>query len=239
MLQHSGWKTLLRHVFFLLCQFPQQKYQPRRVIWDTQLQHHHNGEFFTLRGSCQVCISFTLLHFHLLTLLNPLTLVLLSGSEGCRRGRQWTWSSAVWTTLRPGWPSTRWALDTVELLLTYCPSPQSVPGLLSLPTGLQWTGSDLDGVGRQWERRVGTHPAHRPRRDGVLCCRPALRQVFSMWNQSNGCRVIDLSAPQCAPPLVVAANIDERTLKREGVCAASLPTTMGVVAGILVQNVLK
>lgn len=45
--------------------------------------------------------------------------------------------------------------------------------------------------------------------------------------------------PQCAPPLVVAANIDEKTLKREGVCAASLPTTMGVVAGILVQNVLK
>lgn len=44
---------------------------------------------------------------------------------------------------------------------------------------------------------------------------------------------------QCAPPLVVAANIDEKTLKREGVCAASLPTTMGVVAGLLVQNVLK
>ncbi|ERE75354.1 ubiquitin-like modifier-activating enzyme 5 isoform X5 [Cricetulus griseus] len=43
----------------------------------------------------------------------------------------------------------------------------------------------------------------------------------------------------CAPPLVVASNIDEKTLKREGVCAASLPTTMGVVAGILVQNVLK
>uniref|UniRef100_A0A9R1SEJ5 Ubiquitin-like modifier-activating enzyme 5 n=2 Tax=Cyprinus carpio TaxID=7962 RepID=A0A9R1SEJ5_CYPCA len=43
----------------------------------------------------------------------------------------------------------------------------------------------------------------------------------------------------CAPPLVVAANIDEKTLKRDGVCAASLPTTMGVVAGLLVQNVLK
>lgn len=43
----------------------------------------------------------------------------------------------------------------------------------------------------------------------------------------------------CAPPLVVAASIDEKTLKREGVCAASLPTTMGVVAGLLVQNVLK
>ena len=44
---------------------------------------------------------------------------------------------------------------------------------------------------------------------------------------------------QCAPPLVVASGIDEKTLKREGVCAASLPTTMAVVAGLLVQNTLK
>lgn len=44
---------------------------------------------------------------------------------------------------------------------------------------------------------------------------------------------------QCVPPLVVASGIDERTLKREGVCAASLPTTMGIVAGMLVQNALK
>ena len=44
---------------------------------------------------------------------------------------------------------------------------------------------------------------------------------------------------KCAPPLVVASNIDERTLKKEGVCAASLPTTMGIVAGLLVQNALK
>ncbi|CAD6198332.1 unnamed protein product [Caenorhabditis auriculariae] len=43
----------------------------------------------------------------------------------------------------------------------------------------------------------------------------------------------------CVPPLVVASNIDERTLKREGVCAASLPTTMAVVAGFLVMNALK
>lgn len=43
----------------------------------------------------------------------------------------------------------------------------------------------------------------------------------------------------CAPPLVIAEGIDEKTLKREGVCAASLPTTMGIVAGILVQNTLK
>lgn len=43
----------------------------------------------------------------------------------------------------------------------------------------------------------------------------------------------------CAPPLVVASGIDERTLKREGVCAASLPTTMGIVAGLLIQSTLK
>lgn len=43
----------------------------------------------------------------------------------------------------------------------------------------------------------------------------------------------------CAPPLVVASNIDEKTLKKEGVCAASLPTTMGIVAGFLTQNALK
>ncbi|XP_054156108.1 ubiquitin-like modifier-activating enzyme 5 [Oppia nitens] len=43
----------------------------------------------------------------------------------------------------------------------------------------------------------------------------------------------------CAPPLVVASNIDEKTLKKDGVCAASLPTTMGIVAGFLVQNTLK
>ncbi|CAE1229941.1 UBA5 [Acanthosepion pharaonis] len=43
----------------------------------------------------------------------------------------------------------------------------------------------------------------------------------------------------CAPPLVVATKTDEKTLKREGVCAASLPTTMAVVAGLLVQNTLK
>ncbi|KAI6238286.1 Ubiquitin-like modifier-activating enzyme 5 [Aphelenchoides fujianensis] len=43
----------------------------------------------------------------------------------------------------------------------------------------------------------------------------------------------------CLPPLVVASKIDEKTLKKEGVCAASLPTTMAVVAGFLVQNTLK
>lgn len=49
----------------------------------------------------------------------------------------------------------------------------------------------------------------------------------------------ELACFGCAPPLVVAENIDEKTLKREGVCAASLPTTMGIVAGMLVQNALK
>lgn len=44
---------------------------------------------------------------------------------------------------------------------------------------------------------------------------------------------------ECAPPFVVASGGDEHQIKREGVCAASLPTTMGVVAGLLVQNALK
>ncbi|CAK5113838.1 unnamed protein product [Meloidogyne enterolobii] len=40
----------------------------------------------------------------------------------------------------------------------------------------------------------------------------------------------------CLPPLIVASNIDEKTLKKDGVC---LPTTMAVIAGLLVQNALK
>ncbi|OAE21811.1 hypothetical protein AXG93_2550s1500 [Marchantia polymorpha subsp. ruderalis] len=51
--------------------------------------------------------------------------------------------------------------------------------------------------------------------------RPAMNLVKPGWNQ------------------VVASGIDEKTLKREGVCAASLPTTMGIIAGLLVQNTLK
>ena len=43
----------------------------------------------------------------------------------------------------------------------------------------------------------------------------------------------------CAPPLVVAEEGNEKKIKREGVCTASLPTTMGVVAGFLAQNFLK
>jgi ubiquitin-like modifier-activating enzyme 5 len=49
----------------------------------------------------------------------------------------------------------------------------------------------------------------------------------------------ETSCFECAPPLIVAENIDEKTLKKDGVCAASLPTTMGIVAGFLVQNALK
>jgi ubiquitin-like modifier-activating enzyme 5 len=42
---------------------------------------------------------------------------------------------------------------------------------------------------------------------------------------------------ECCPPLVVATGLPEA--KREGVCAASLPTTMGIIAGFLAQNALK
>lgn len=38
---------------------------------------------------------------------------------------------------------------------------------------------------------------------------------------------------------MVATNGDESEIKRGEVCVASLPTTMGVVAGLLVQNALK
>ncbi|VDP97814.1 unnamed protein product [Trichobilharzia regenti] len=44
---------------------------------------------------------------------------------------------------------------------------------------------------------------------------------------------------ECLPPLIVASGLDEKTLKREGVCAASLPTTMALVSSLLVQNTLK
>lgn len=43
----------------------------------------------------------------------------------------------------------------------------------------------------------------------------------------------------CAPPLVVSEEGNEKKIKREGVCTASLPTTMGIVAGFLAQNFLK
>lgn len=49
----------------------------------------------------------------------------------------------------------------------------------------------------------------------------------------------ETSCFECAPPLIVASGIDEKTLKKDGVCAASLPTTMGIVAAFLVQNALK
>ena len=42
----------------------------------------------------------------------------------------------------------------------------------------------------------------------------------------------------CASPLAVAEGT-EGTIKREGVCAASLPTTMGIIAGFLSQATLK
>ena len=48
-----------------------------------------------------------------------------------------------------------------------------------------------------------------------------------------------LACFKCLPPLVTTSGFDEKKLKRANVCAASLPTTMGVVAGLLVQNALK
>lgn len=45
---------------------------------------------------------------------------------------------------------------------------------------------------------------------------------------------------ECAMPTIVAEGGDEMAeIKREGVCAASLPTTMSIIAGLLAQNALK
>jgi ubiquitin-like modifier-activating enzyme 5 len=45
---------------------------------------------------------------------------------------------------------------------------------------------------------------------------------------------------ECALPTIVAEGGDEMAeIKREGVCAASLPTTMSIIAGLLAQNALK
>jgi ubiquitin-like modifier-activating enzyme 5 len=44
---------------------------------------------------------------------------------------------------------------------------------------------------------------------------------------------------ECVPPLAVASGIDESTIRRPGVCAASLPTVMAIIAGLLAQNALK
>jgi len=44
---------------------------------------------------------------------------------------------------------------------------------------------------------------------------------------------------ECTPPMIVKSGIPESSLKRDGVCAASLPTTMGLISALLVQNVLK
>lgn len=60
----------------------------------------------------------------------------------------------------------------------------------------------------------------------------------------SGDRVVEggRAQPACDSPAslpLVPAGIDEKTLKREGVCAASLPTTMGITAGLLVQASLK
>lgn len=66
------------------------------------------------------------------------------------------------------------------------------------------------------------------------------RNMFFFYPKFNHlCRPGETACFACAPPLIVASNFDEKTLKRDGVCAASLPTTMGIVAGFLVQNTLE
>ncbi len=84
-------------------------------------------------------------------------------------------------------------------------------------------------------------PLVRPRQPQCICSPYPAREFPQSFTLPRRSRESDV--PACrktlSPFQVVASGIDERTLKREGVCAASLPTTMGIVAGLLVQNVLK
>ncbi|KAL3076790.1 hypothetical protein niasHS_011527 [Heterodera schachtii] len=93
--------------------------------------------------------------------------------------------------------------------------------------------------------------------DLLLCCvdnfearMTACNEIGQIWLESGvsenaGSGHVQLMEPgkiacfACLPPLVVASQIDERTLQKEGVCAASLPTTMAINAALLVKNALK
>lgn len=44
---------------------------------------------------------------------------------------------------------------------------------------------------------------------------------------------------ECSPPFAVASGTDESSILKEGVCAASLSTTTGLIAGFLAHNTLK
>jgi len=106
--------------------------------------------------------------------------------------------------------------------------------LVAFETGLPRAWPTVDGVRCIRGCHVGSHSIHHSWRDGLLPgskLPPATCVIGSCIDHAFGL--------QCAPPLIVASGIDERTLKREGVCAASLPTTMSMVAGMLVQNTLK
>lgn len=78
-----------------------------------------------------------------------------------------------------------------------------------------------------------------------LCCKLNMPWMESGVSEDAFSGHIQLMLPgrtacfQCLPPIAVASGIDEKTIRRNGVCAASLPTTMSIIAGFLVQNTLK
>jgi ubiquitin-like modifier-activating enzyme 5 len=82
-----------------------------------------------------------------------------------------------------------------------------------------------------------------------MCLNRACNEVDQIWFESGVSEDamsahIQIMVPgetacfACASPLAVVEE-NEGSIKREGVCAASLPTTMGVTAGFLAQNALK
>ena len=112
----------------------------------------------------------------------------------------------------------------------------------------------------KFKQRITEGSLHGGRCDLVLSCvdnyqarmsiNKACNEIDQIWFESGVSENamsghIQLLVPgetacfACAPPLVIATDADESQIQRPGVCAASLPTTMAIVAGFLSQNVLK
>lgn len=83
-----------------------------------------------------------------------------------------------------------------------------------------------------------------------VCINKACNELDQVWYESGVSETamsghIQLVIPgetacfSCASPLVVSTQEDESKIKREGVCTASLPTTMGIIGAFLAQNILK
>eukprot|EP00668_Euglena_longa_P012518 GGOE01014973.1.p1 GENE.GGOE01014973.1~~GGOE01014973.1.p1 ORF type:complete len:377 (+),score=99.44 GGOE01014973.1:41-1171(+) len=153
--------------------------------------------------------------------------------------------------------------------LFFTPQQQGLPKVDAARQTVQAINPDVEVEGHccdvtltsnfeEFCRRIRTGAVAGGAVDLVICCvdnyeaRMSINQAClecdQMWMESGVSENavsghIQLMAPgstpcyECSPPLVVAEG--RMRVRRDGVCAASLPTTMGIVAGLLAQNALK